>query len=331
MEIKRLSKHLDLKFKMKLFDDDDMKIRVPRGTSASSSEAFVAAVRQAYTAYVAAIKSARQTFFDAIKKARIDYLTPTTTPANLAPTISVAATANPSPVNGNTTALSVLGADDKGETSLIYTWSVVSKPSGAADPVFSVNGTNAAKNTVATFSTTGSYQFQVTVTDAGLLSATSLVTVNVTINNGAPTVSSAASANPTNVTGNTTALSVLGADDGGENNLTYTWSTVSKPVSAANPTFSVNGTNGAKNTTATFTSAGTYQLQATISDLNSLTATSIVTVTVGQTLTSVTVSPASLTLPTGSTTQFTAAAFDQFIESIHRHHYFRHLPRDRNQ
>ena len=167
---------------------------------------------------------------------------------------------------------------------------------------FSVNGTNAAKNTTATFSQAGAYSFTVTITDAGGLTATSSVrrdgepdahrdrgesaggqsergrnaavhghwegpvwrclggaadvylgddgghdqrgravdgarhvvssgtvtassgTVNGTatfaVGNAAPTVATAASATPSPVTGTTTNLSVLGADDGGESNLT---------------------------------------------------------------------------------------------------------------
>ena len=46
----------------------------------------------------------------------------------------------------------------------------------AATPTFSANGSNAAKNTTATFSKAGSYTFQVTITDAGGLTATSSVT-----------------------------------------------------------------------------------------------------------------------------------------------------------
>src|SRR5262249_24082259 len=79
---------------------------------------------------------------------------------NQAPTVAAPASASPSPVSGTTTTLSVRGADDSGEASLTYTWSVLSKPSGAANPTFSVNGSNAAKNTVATFSQAGSYTFR---------------------------------------------------------------------------------------------------------------------------------------------------------------------------
>jgi subtilase family serine protease len=130
--------------------------------------------------------------------------------------------------------------------------------------------------------------------------------------NQPPTVATAASASPNPVTGTTTNLSVLGADDGGESNLTYTWSVSSAPAGATLPTFSVNGTNAAKNTTATFYAAGNYTFKVTITDSGGLTVTSSTTVTVQQTLTSVGVTPASVTLATGATQQFQATANDQF-------------------
>lgn len=80
--------------------------------------------------------------------------------------------------------------------------------------------------------------------------------------NKPPTIAKAASAGANPVSGATTALSVLAADDGGEPKLTYTWS-CSGP---AGLTFSVNGPNKARNTTATFPSAGRYTLQVTIAD-----------------------------------------------------------------
>ena len=52
---------------------------------------------------------------------------------------------------------------------------------------------------------------------------------------------------------------MLGADDAGEAALTYTWSTTGTPPAPV--TFSVNGNNAAKNTTATFTKAGSYNIQ----------------------------------------------------------------------
>lgn len=128
------------------------------------------------------------------------------------------------------------------------------------------------------------------------------------VSNRAPTVASAASASPRQVTARTTNLSVLGADDGGEANLTYTWSaTGPAPVN-----FSANGTNAAKKTTATFSMAGTYTFLVTITDTGGLSATSSVIVTVLQKLTSITVSPVAINLQPLQKQQFTATAFDQF-------------------
>src|SRR5438105_15252726 len=124
-----------------------------------------------------------------------------------------------------------------------------------------------------------------------------------------PTVASPASAQPLSVNGKTTSLSVLGADDGGESNLTYSWEAVNEQPLGV--TFSANGTNAAKNTTATFTRAGTYQLKVTISDGVSST-TSSVTVVVNQIITTVTVTPAGSVVANGETKQLTATAKDQF-------------------
>lgn len=123
-----------------------------------------------------------------------------------------------------------------------------------------------------------------------------------------PTVASAASAGSGVVAGTTAALSVLGADAGGESSLTYTWSS-SGPAPVA---FSANGTNGAKNATATFAKAGAYTLTATIRNAAGLPATSSVAVTVAQTLTAVAVSPGTASVANGAAQQFAATATDQF-------------------
>jgi hypothetical protein len=94
--------------------------------------------------------------------------------------------------------------------------------------------------------------------------------------NQPPTIAKAAQSAANPVSGTTTTLSVLGADDGGEPNLTYTWSCSGPP----GVTFSVNGPNKAKNTTATFPGPGRYALQVTIADTGGLTATSNIMVTV---------------------------------------------------
>ncbi len=97
----------------------------------------------------------------------------------LTPTVATAAAAAPSTVTGKTTSLSVLGADVAGESTLTYTWSVLSAPTGAPAVTFSANGTNTSKNTVATFAQAGTYILQATIQYPGGFSATSTVTVGV--------------------------------------------------------------------------------------------------------------------------------------------------------
>src|SRR3989441_9894337 len=101
--------------------------------------------------------------------------------------------------------------------------------------------------------------------------------------NAPPTVATPASASPNPVAAKTTNLSVLGADDSGEANLTYTWATTGTPPAAV--TFSANGTNAAKNGVATFAKAGSYRFQATTKDQGNLTVTSSGSVTSNQTMT----------------------------------------------
>jgi glucose/arabinose dehydrogenase len=93
-----------------------------------------------------------------------------------------------------------------------------------------------------------------------------------------PTIVSPASAHPNPVTGASTTLSVLGADDGGEASLTYTWAVQDTPPAPV--TFSANGTNAAKNVVVTFTESGVYNFFVIIRDASNQTVTSSVTVTV---------------------------------------------------
>ena len=135
---------------------------------------------------------------------------------------------------------------------------------------------------------------------------------NVTLSNRAPTITSAASATPAPVTGNTTALSVLGADDHGEVNLRYNWSAEQVPDGARAPDFSVNNVNAAKSATATFFQGGTYVLRVTATDLSGLVATSAVTVQVVTTATAIRVLPAEPRVAPRQTLQLSAAVLDQF-------------------
>jgi hypothetical protein len=148
--------------------------------------------------------------------------------------------------------------------------------------------------------------------DSALTTTTQFSNVYVTSANTAPTVVEPAAALPDPVTGTTTNLSVSADDDGGVENLTYTWSaTGPAPVS-----YSVNGTNEADNTVATFSQAGNYEFLVTITDRSGLTATSSVSVTVDQTLTSITVAPAGVTLNENQTQQFKATGYDQFVVAL---------------
>ena len=95
-----------------------------------------------------------------------------------------------------------------------------------------------------------------TISDSGIFSSGSSVghatvqasygnvsgTASITVGNAAPTVATPASAGNSTVSGTSTTLSVLGADDGGQGGLTYTWSATTLPNGSA-PTFIVNGTN----------------------------------------------------------------------------------------
>lgn len=128
----------------------------------------------------------------------------------------------------------------------------------------------------------------------------------------APTVATAAAANPAIVTGTSTVLSVLGNDDKGEANLKYTWSTIAKPDGAADPVFSVNSTNTAKTVTVTFSKPGNYQFLVVISDEDLFSVYSSVGVSVVPTIYRVQSSPQTVTVYTSSTYQLVATSTDQF-------------------
>jgi hypothetical protein len=152
--------------------------------------------------------------------------------------------------------------------------------------------------------------FTVTATASGK-SGTASVTVRV---NAAPTVATPASATPNPATGTTSALSVLGTDDGGEPNLTYVWSASGTPPGTV--TFSANNSNAAKSCTATFGAIGTYNLVVTITDTGALSTTSSVSVVVNPTLTTIAVTPASATINPSTTQQFSASGKDQFGNTL---------------
>lgn len=125
-----------------------------------------------------------------------------------------------------------------------------------------------------------------------------------------PTLVTPAAADPATLIGASTVVSVLAADDGGEAALTYTWSVDDTPEHPV--AFSANGSNAARQTTATFCAAGDYAVVVTVRDLEGLTVTSAVTVVVQTTPAAVVVSPTSAEVETGQTQAFGAVADDQF-------------------
>ncbi|MBL8950138.1 MAG: PKD domain-containing protein [Myxococcaceae bacterium] len=301
---------------------------------------------------------------------------------NLAPTVATAAASTPA--TPTTLNLSVLGADDAGAANLVYTWSAT----GPAPVAFSVNASNAARNTVATFTRAGAYVFTARIADVPGLFVTSVVNVTVaqayttlrvspptqtlalgsslqlsagaldqfgqtmttpaitwsaaagTITAGGLYTTPTAAGGPhtitataggksgtsavTIVTGQpprvmtpaarlvltnkTVQLTVLGADDGGESLLRYTWAATGPGA----VTFAPNGTNAAKSTVATLTRAGQHTFTVTIRDGAGLTVTSSVNATIEPELLGLAVTPATLTVRPAAQAQLSASATDQF-------------------
>jgi hypothetical protein len=93
-------------------------------------------------------------------------------------TVAQTAAANPNPAQISVaTVLSVLGAENGTDTGLTYTWS--SSGPAAVTYTGSTNGTNAAKTITPNFSVGGTYNFTVTITDAGGHKTTSSVALVV--------------------------------------------------------------------------------------------------------------------------------------------------------
>jgi hypothetical protein len=83
----------------------------------------------------------------------------------------------------------VVGTDPdsiKGSKGLTYEWTVVTAPSGAKTPHFTLNGTNAAKQNTIRFYKAGTYDFKCTDTNAG--GGTASVIVHVVVAKTATTL-----------------------------------------------------------------------------------------------------------------------------------------------
>ncbi|HEX6243375.1 MAG TPA: DUF4038 domain-containing protein, partial [Polyangiales bacterium] len=132
--------------------------------------------------------------------------------------------------------------------------------------------------------------------------------------NAAPAFSAPAASSANPVTSTSSTLSALASDDGGEAALSYSWSVTGTPPAPV--AFSINASNAAKSTTASFSKAGQYALQVTATDAQGASAVSSLTVSVTQTASALVVSPGSATVAPGGSQTFTAGANDQFGQPI---------------
>lgn len=137
----------------------------------------------------------------------------------------------------------------------------------------------------------------------------STLTVTITGGTTAPRIVSPAAATPDVVLSTSARLSVVGADDQPEAALTSTWSLASGPGAV---TFSPNGTNAAKQTTATFSRAGEHVLRVLVTDAQGQSAASTVRVVVQASLTTIAVTPQTGEVKPGDVLQFSARPQDQF-------------------
>ena len=230
--------------------------------------------------------------------------------------INAAATLPTAPTNLQATVVSGTEIDLSWTASDYATGYTISMQAEGSD-TWQVIGTVPATQTTyaATGLAAGGTYYAFCVAPSNSTAASAVAYLDPQTLNGAPTIASTPSAGANPVTTTSTTLTVLGADDGGEGNLTYSWSVVSGP-SDGGAYFSLNDSNAAKNTTVTFYAAGDFRFQVTVTDAQGAYATSTVDVTVQQTLMSITVTPGialvSLVLPVEQTQQFTADATDQF-------------------
>ena len=119
---------------------------------------------------------------------------------------------------------------------------------------------------------------------------------------------------PTPVVAGTKALLRARGSDSTGTALRYTWSTVRTPATFGlrPPTFSINATSTARDTTVTFRAAGSYTFRVTITNRSGQSTSSDVVVVVKQTLTRIKVTPATSTIGAGQVQTMSAQAFDQF-------------------
>ncbi len=140
--------------------------------------------------------------------------------------------------------------------------------------------------------------------------------VTLTAVNPPPTVVSVMPA--TTTTAPQTALSIVGADPGTDDNsdLTYTWSVALAPTGAKPVTFGANGTNAAQSSSAVFHKAGTYHLLCTIASSDGEFTTQLVRVRVNQVATKLELAPHKKVMAAGAKVQYSGVVLDQFKHAM---------------
>lgn len=120
----------------------------------------------------------------------------------------------------------------------------------------------------------------------------------------------ASSQNP--VRGPRATLGVLATDDGGEENLSYTW----RVEGGTGAEFQPNGSNAAKQTSVTFAGIGEHTLTVRATDADGQYAESSVSVTVNAGLATVTLTPAEASTTPGASLRLKAVALDQLGQPL---------------
>jgi hypothetical protein len=179
---------------------------------------------------------------------------------------------------------------ETGGTITSYAWTQVSGPAG-----YTIAAPGAAQTSV-TGLVQGVYVFQLTVTDANGVTATSTVqvTVNAAVVTSSPPIANAGSDQTITLPTNTVTLTGSGSESGGTI-MSYAWTEVSGP---STPTF---GSADQSQTTAGGLVAGVYRFELTVTDANGVTASATVLVTVNPASTPVVLPPVAIAGPNQTT------------------------------
>jgi hypothetical protein len=194
-------------------------------------------------------------------------VTITAAAANVAP---VANAGNAQTVSaGSSVLLDGSFSSDANGDSLVYTWSITSKPTGSTAALSDV----AAIKPTITADKAGTYVIQLIVFDGKAISSPATVTITATVANVAP-VANAGNAQTVSVGANVLLDGRFSSDANGDS-LVYTWSIISKPTGSTAALSDV----AAIKPTITADKAGTYVIQLIVFDGKAISSPATVTIT----------------------------------------------------